>query len=169
MRYRIYFLFIFLALFSCKKEKETIYNPVIDNYVYEINGEEVYSSNIEKDKQKTPEQYLSILYTNLFQTAIPQNDLNELAQVRQAIGDKQLVDELFLNSFSNRPSVNIPTDQEMRADLDAFIENTYLRFYLRKPTPYEVYELKLTIEADEAMTASMIYQAFALSNEYKFY
>jgi len=163
-------LFITVLTFtSCKKETEVINQPVIDNYIYGINGENLYQSNVEKDKQKTSEQYLSILYANLFQTSVPQNELVELTELRLAIGDKQAADELILNNFVNSGNTTIPSDNEMRADLGQFIENTYLRFFLRMPNAYEVFELKKEIEEDEELTPELIYQAFALSNEYKFY
>lgn len=158
-----------LAFSACKKETEVIKQPVVDNYIYNINGETLYASNVEKNKQKSSEQYISILYANLFQTAIPQNDLVELAEIRLCIGDKQSADELILNSFVNNGNVVIPTDAEMRADVEKFVQETYLRFFLRIPTAYEVFELKNEIENDPELTPELIYQAFALSNEYKFY
>ena len=109
------------------------------------------------------------MHTNLFQRTISQDDLSQLAEVRQSIGDKQLVDELIINNYVNKPDVSIPTNQEMRADIDKFVEETFLRFFLRLPTPYESYELKNAIEADAGLTPELIYQGFAISNEYKFY
>lgn len=150
----------FLA--SCKQEKEY-------QYVFEVNEENLYQSNVDKTKQKTPEQYISILYSNLFSTTVPQQDLSQLAEVRASIGDKQMADEMILNDFVNSGSSTTPTDQEMRANIEQFIEDTYLRFFLRKPSPYEILELKQEIEGDTELTPEMIYQAFALSNEYKFY
>ena len=172
MNLKTNFLLIFIAVFlfsSCKKETQVINQPVVDNYIYGVNIENIYQSNVEKNKQKTSEQYISILYANLFQTSVPQNDLVELAEVRLAIGDKQSADELILNSFVNDANVTIPTDSEMRADIDKFIEETYLRFFLRKPNAYETFELKKEIEEDLDLTPELIYQAFAISNEYKFY
>jgi len=158
-----------LILSACKKETTYVNQTVVDNYIYAVDGEELYQSNIEKDKEKSPEQYLSILYTNLFKTTIGQNDLLQLAEVRRAIGDKQMADELVLNGFINNIDLELPTDSEMRADIDQFIENTYIRFFLRMPTPYEIYELKDAIESDVGLSPELVYQGFALSNEYKFY
>ena len=172
MNFKINTLLIFIALMTfsaCKKETNVIKQPVVDNYIYGVNGENLYQSNVEKDKQKTSEQYISILYANLFQNAVSQNDLVELAELRLCIGDKQAADELILNNFVNSGNVTIPSDSEMRADVEKFIEDTYLRFFLRKPNAYEVFELKKEIEDDEGLTPELIYQAFALSNEYKFY
>lgn len=168
-KYILYIALIALAFTSCKKETTTVYQTEVDNYIYGVDGENLYQSNAEKTKQKSSEQYVSILYSNLFQNAIGQNDLVELSEIRRSIGDKQLADELILNAFVNQPSVKIPTNTEMRNDIPKFIEETYLRFFLRMPNPYEVYELQNEIEGDQDLTPELIYQAFALSNEYKFY
>ena len=161
-------LILLLATTSCKKETTTIHNPEVD-YIYNVNGENLYQSNADKDKEKSTEQYVSILHSNLFQDAIGQNDLIQLSEIRRAIGDKQIADELILNAFVNNNNVHIPNNATMRNDIDAFVEETYLRFFLRKPTPYESYELKTEIEQDQNLNPELIYMAFALSNEYKYY
>lgn len=165
----ILLLSICCLLTACKKETEIITQPVVDNYVYNINPEDIYQSNVEKTKEKTSEQYISILYTDLFQTTIPQTSLQNLAEVRQAIGDKQMVDELIINNFINGQSIDIPTNAEMRTDIENFIKTTYIRFFLREPNAYEIFELKKAIEEDDGLTPELIYQSFTLSNEYKFY
>ncbi|MCB0703762.1 MAG: hypothetical protein KDC34_00565 [Saprospiraceae bacterium] len=170
MRIAIPFLLLLcFGLSSCKKETIVNKETVVDNYIYGINNEEVYQSNVEKTKQKSAEQYISILYANLFLQTVPANVLTQLTEVREANGDKQLVDELILNNYVNSGQVNIPSDSEMRANIDQFIEDTYLRFFLRKPTPYELYELRQAIEEDSELNPELIYQGFALSNEYKYY
>lgn len=167
--YYLAFILIMVFNFSCNKDTEIIKQPVIDGYIYDVNSEPIYQSNAEKNKEKTTEQYVSILYSNLIQQSIPQEDLTDLSLIRRAIGDKQLSDELIINSLVNNPSVIVPTNQEMRTDVDAFVEDVYLRFFLRNPTAYEKYELKQEIESDPDLTPQLIYTSFAISNEYKFY
>jgi hypothetical protein len=157
------------SLVACKKEINSTNTTVVDNYIYEVNPQEIYQSNADKDKQKTSNQYISILYSNLFQTAIPLQEITDLSQIRLAIGDKQIADELILNGFANAPNIQIPSNSQMRADVELFIEQTYLRFYLRKPTAYENLQLKQLINEDPDLTPQHIYQSFALSNEYKYY
>lgn len=167
---KIYLLFILLLpLISCKKEITVNKEQIVDNTIYELNPQVVYQSSSEKTKQKTSEQFLSILYANLFQTAIPQDDLIELSELRRSNGDKAAIDELIINSFINDANVIIPNNTEMRADIDAFVIATYVRFYLRKPTAYEAYYLKNEIESDTDLTPRLVYTTFALSNEYKYY
>ncbi|MBR9922731.1 MAG: hypothetical protein GYB31_18020 [Bacteroidetes bacterium] len=168
-RYIPVLLLLVLAVSSCKKETYVTKETVVDNYIYGLDGETLYHSNVEKTKQKSAEQFISILYANLFLQTIPANILAELAEVRLANGDKQLIDELILNNYVNSGQVDIPTDDDMRANIDRFVEETYLRFFLRKPTAYELYEMRKAIEEDPGMTPELIYQGFALSNEYKYY
>ncbi|MFT6321955.1 MAG: hypothetical protein ACJAT4_002890, partial [Granulosicoccus sp.] len=56
-------------LSGCKQEKEY-------QYVFEVNEENLYQSNVDKTRQKTPEQYISILFSSLFSTTVPQQDLS---------------------------------------------------------------------------------------------
>lgn len=162
-------LLLLLFLSGCKTETLIVQETVVDNYIYGVDGESVYTSNVEKTLQKSPDQYLSILYANLFQTPIPANILAITGEVRLATGDKQLADELILNAMVNVGIAVIPTNQAMRSNVVGFIEATYRRFFLRDPSPYELYELKALIDNDPELTPELVYQAFALSNEYKFY
>lgn len=163
-------LFGLLLFFTaCKKETTIIQETIYDNEIFEVTGEAIYQSNADKTKQKTTEQYISILFTNLYQISIGQNVLADLAELRLATGDKQLADELILNNFINSGTAVIPSNAEMRADIEGFVRATFIRFFLREPNAYELFELKSAIEADPDLTPELIFQGFALSNEYKFY
>jgi hypothetical protein len=69
----------------------------------------------------------------------------------------------------NNPGVVLPTAAYMRSNLDQFITDTYIRFYQRKPTSYELYGLRKLITDDPNMTPELVYSSFALSDEYWFY
>jgi len=154
-------LFIVVVLsIACKKDY---------NYIYDVGSEVVYESNAEKTKQKSPAQYVSILYSNLFQSSITQSELTDLSELYTAIGDKQIAVNLIINDYTHSSNVQISTDAQMRTDIPKFVEETYIRFFLRKPTPYELRFMKESIESDAGLTAALIYSAFAESNEYKFY
>jgi len=162
-------VFASILLGSCKKEitQEVIY----DNIIYHIDTVPVYSSSLEKDRLKSPLQYISSVFSNLYFSSVPSNVLDNLAIYRLSIGDKSLVNEMIINAMLEDPVVlaNIPTDTEMRDDVEAFIETTYLRFFLRNPTEYEKYSLREMIETDPELDPVEIYRAFLLSNEYQFY
>jgi hypothetical protein len=134
-----------------------------------VEHQRIINEKAEKTKQKTSAQYVSILYSNLFQSSIPQSELTDLSELRTAIGDKQIADNLIINDYTHSSNVQIPTDAQMRADIPKFVEETYIRFFLRKPSPYEARFMKESIESDAGLTPALIYSAFAESNEYKFY
>ena len=168
-RILLYTCLLIFALSACKKETHLQTREVNDYTVFEVNSEKVYNSSAEKTKQKSAAQYLSSLYNNLFNKSLPQDELIQMSEIRTAMGDKQMADELFVNSFINRNGVQVPSDSEMRSDIKKFVEETYLRFFLRDPTPYELIEMIRLIEEDPEITPEMVYQGFAISNEYKFY
>jgi ABC-type uncharacterized transport system auxiliary subunit len=156
-----------LLLGACTKE--ITQQHVYDNTIYLLDTVPVYTSSVEKTKKKTPEQFLTILYADLYNQAISSNEMAEMSQLLLSIGDKLMVRELLLSSFMNAGGVNLPTDSEMRADVDAFVEDTYIRFFVRLPTEYERYYLRERIENDLDLSPELIFTSFALSTEYQYY
>ena len=150
---------ILILISSCKKEE----------YIYEINQIQSTSYNANKDKLKSISQYISILYANLFQEALSANELVEITRCIESIGDKQVAHEIVLSNFLNKGGVEIPSDSLMRSDLNAFIEETYKRFYVRDLTEAERQFFIDFFESNPDDSAEMEYMAFSLSNEYQFY
>lgn len=146
---------------GCKKE--------IDPDRYEVNPVELYSSIGEKTKEKSREQYVSILYTNLFQQALSGNELVEIIDCLESIGDKELGREVLISNFMNKPGVILPTDSVMRANPDEFIKDTYERFFVREPSQAEITWFRNFIETNPQLSPELVYFSFALSNEYLFY
>jgi len=164
------YTFIILATcltFSCVKRIEE--KVVYDNIYYQMDTVAIYQTAAQKVKQKTALQYLSILYADFFNKAIPSSELNDLDELSLAFGDKGLMNEMYLSKYLKRGDVDIPNDGDMRADIDGFIDDTYIRFYLRNPTAYERQFLTSLIENDADLTPALIYTSFALANEYYFY
>ena len=118
---------------SCEKDK-----------IYDVNEEVVLAPNAGKTKLKSDQQYIAILYANLFQTALSSDNLYEASECVQSIGDKDLVHEVLISNYMNREEVILPTNQEMRADVDEFITNTYHRFLVRNPSEAERQYFKTT-------------------------
>ncbi len=156
-----------ILITACKRD--VFEKRVYDNVIYEVNPVTLYLNNGQKTKQKTSLQYISILYANLFNQNISAQKLNELSEVFLSIGDKEIANSLTLNRFLTLTGIQIPTNQQMRDDIPQFVSDSYLKFYLRNPTPYEAYQLQKMITDDLAVTPEMVYAAFALSNEYNFY
>ncbi|NNC96051.1 MAG: hypothetical protein HKN92_10850 [Chitinophagales bacterium] len=158
---RFLIMIITLSLFatSCKE----------DAYTYGIVDTDILPVNAVKSKQKTDKQYVSILYANLFQKALSSNRLVELERVIESLGDKRLARELIISSFMNDPAVILPSDPEMRDDIDQFVIDTYKRFYVRPPTEIEKEFFRDYINNDPNVTVEQVYFAFAISDEYMFY
>ena len=136
---------------------------------YEVNPVGVAPPNANKTKLKTEEQYIAILYANLFQKALSANELLDIVDVIASVGDKDLVHEVLISNFMNKPDVILPGNQEMRADIDGFIVETYHRFLVRPPSEAEKTWFRNFIESHPDLSAELVYFSFALSNEYLFY
>lgn len=151
-------LALFVALTSCKKEP-----------IYELNDVGILPPSANKDQPKTNEQYVAILHANLFQNGLSANELYGIGQCIESIGDKELAREVIISNFMNKPGVIIPSDSTMRADIDAFVVDTYRRFLVREPSVAEKTWFHNYIEADPNVTPEIVYFSFAMSNEYLFY
>lgn len=145
---------------GCRKEPEPS---------FVLNQVELYPSAAGKEKLKTNEQYVAILYANLFQTALSANDIFGINTCIESIGDKELAREVIISNFMNKPGVQLPTVAEMNANLNAFIEDTYVRFFVRYPTEAEKLWLRNFITTNPYATPEIVYFSFALSNEYLYY
>jgi len=152
------FCFSVLAT-SCKK----------DDIIYDVNQINATSYNANKNKLKTISQYISILYANLFQKALSANELVEITKCIESIGDKEVAHEIILSNFMNKSGVTLPSDSLMRTDIDAFIEDTYKRFYVRDLTEAEREYFLNFFTSHPDVSVEMVYSAFSLSNEYQFY
>ena len=153
------FLVFSVLLSSCKEEK----------YGYELEDLEILLDGPEKDKEKTVQQYLNILYANLYQTPLSPRKLVEMTDVVASIGDKQVAYEVIVAKMMNDPLIQLPADSLMRNDPEAFIVETYNRFYVRKPTQAELQFFLNFIQSNPEVTTELVYFAFALSNEYYYY
>lgn len=125
--------------------------------------------NAQKSKLKSEEQFISILYANLFQKALSANELLDMTDVIFSIGDKDLAHEVIISNLMNNPDVLLPSDSLMRADVDAFIEDTYVRFLVRRPTVGELTWFRNFLSNHPDLSVEMVYIAFALSHEYLYY
>jgi len=149
-----------LFLFSCKKEKDNI---------YQVNEIGLLPSTAGKTKLKSNEQYVAILYANMFQKALSANQLFDIAQCMESIGDQELAREVLISNFMNKTGVIIPTDSVMRTNIPQFVSDTYKRFFIRYPTEAEKTYLTNYITADPNVIPELVYFSFALSDEYMYY
>ena len=148
-------------LLSCEKET--------DYYVYEVEDIEITPVNSYKDKPKTHSQYISILYANMFQTAIGPNQMLQALKAIESIGDKQVAYDILVSKYMNDPNVKLPSDESMREDPEAFVRDTYKRFLVRQPTEAELQWMINYIESRPTLTTELVYFSFATSNEHAHY
>ncbi len=158
------FLSICAASYQCKKDK-------LEDKIFEINEVTLYPSASAKLKEKTESQWIAVVYTNLFQQALSAGDIYRAGQCITSIGDKELAREVIISNFMNSssPLPSIPSDSEMRGNVDKFIDDTYERFLIRRPSEGEKQYFRNEITNNPTRSAEIIYFSFALSNEYLFY
>ena len=153
-------LYSILLLDGCKKE--TI-------YTYDVNPVDVTQPGANKPNVKSDLEVLSIAYSDLFGTSIPQDKLQALSLSYQSFGDKRLVMDMVILNFLNDPNVQIPTDAAMRANIGAFVDASYRKFFVREPTAFERWFVSDLIQKDSGLTPDIVYYAFMTSTEYRFY
>ena len=140
-----------------------------ENLSYGLQDQVVYEDKTQKTKRKSESEYISILYTNLYQQPITPNQLYKTQQVVQSIGDRTLAWEMLLSNYFNKPGIQMPDETFMRAETDSFINMAYRRFYLRRPGEAERAWFRNFIRNRNDATVEMVFTAFAASDEYAFY
>lgn len=143
-----------------------------ENKVYEVKNTPSYGDNLNKNKAKSNIEYHSILTTNLFQKPSSVNELTRTDRVIQSFGDKALINEVIIGNYMNTNSVRLPSRKRMVDSTDLFIEETYVRFFIRKPTEAERTWFRNYINANKSnpnFKPELVYTAFAASDEYFFY
>ena len=145
---------------GCKKESDII---------YEVNDVNVNQPNADKDNVKSLTEFISIAYTDLFGSIISQTQLQTLAVPYSAFGDLKLIEDMIIKNFLNDQSVNIPSDTEMRANVDQFLLDTYGKFYNRLPNEFELWHMKTLINDNSEITPELVYYSLMTSNEYRYY
>lgn len=153
-------LLTMLIFSACKKEK---------NVTYGVNDKVVYEDKSLKTKRKSDAEYISILYTNLYQIPISPTQLYKTQNVIYSIGDRNVANEMVLSNYFNTSTLKIPKNSEMRADVPAFVEKCYKRFFLRYPSEGEKTFFTNYINSNANVTVEMVYTAFSVSDEYQYY
>jgi hypothetical protein len=147
-----------------------MYTSCKESYVvYGVEDLEITPVNAGKDKAKTDAQYISVLYTNMFQAAIGPNQMLQAQNAIESIGDKQVAYDILVSKYMNDPDVKLPTNASMREDPETFVRNTYKRFLIRQPTEAELQWMINYIVSRPSLTSELVYFSFATSNEHFHY
>jgi len=159
-RYIFWLLVLIVGLSGCKKEKI---------YTYEVNDVGVEQPGAVKPNVKADLEFISIAHTDLFGSTIDPDLLEEMVRSYQSFGDKRGIIDMIILNFLNEPNVQVPTDGDMRADVDQFVTDAYVRFFVREPTAFERWFVADVIRKDASITPELVYYAFLTSNEYRYY
>jgi hypothetical protein len=160
MKFTIYILIIFISLLSCTEEKK---------YQYEVNPVTVSKNNGEKNNRKSTTEFISIAYSDLFGTSIPQTRLINLSIAYSSFGDLKVIEERIIKNLLNDSNVVIPTSPSVGGDTMLFVSNTYKKFFNREPNEFEKHYWKELISTNSDVNPSTIYYAMMTSDEYRFY
>lgn len=156
-------ILIILLIVSCKKNSNTQYG---------VNENPSYGDNLNKNKAKSNIEFHSILSTNLFQKPSSINELTRTDRVIQSCGDKTLINEVIISNYMNSNNVKLPSRRMMVDSTEKFVEETYIRFFIRRPTEAEKTWFINFINANKSnpnFRPELVYTAFSASDEYMFY
>lgn len=156
----LYITCILLLAISCTEEKQ---------YQYEVNPVSVGYDGTSKTHRKTTTEFISIAYTDLFGTTIPQSKLNNLSVVYSSFGDLKVIEERIISNFLNDTNAVIPPQVSVNGDTVLFITNTYKKLFNRQPNEFEKQRWKQMIQDDASVTPATIYFSMMTSDEYRFY
>jgi hypothetical protein len=158
LKYSLLLVSVTLLFTACKKE-----------YLFGVDDVDVVQNSASKNNVKTTTEFVSIAYSDIYGSTIPQVYLTKLSLAYLAFGDKKLVEDIIIKNMLAAPGVQLPTQQAMLADVDLFVNNTYKKFYNREPGEFELWKMKQLIQADQTITPELIYYAFLTSDEYRYY
>lgn len=150
---------VMLLLTSCKKEIENVYaiDPV---YV---------SQSGQKNNLKSDLQFVSIAYSDLFGQQISVQELNVLLAGYNSVGDKALVIDLIIRNLLVKPGIIKATQVEMQNDPEAFINETFERFFVREANEMERWYFSNAIKSNAQLLPEDIYYALLSAEEYRHY
>lgn len=159
IKYTLYGCGLLLAV-SCTKEEVK---------VFEVNPVTLYQSASEKSSLKSDDQFLAILFTDLYGKSISAQEMAVLVKAYSSFGDKSLVINMMTKSMLADPNSNKPSNADMRSDIASFVEEAFMRFYVRKPTEQERWFFINRIEQDTVLRPIDVYYVLITANEYRYY
>ena len=151
---------ILLLIGGCTSEPDVTYG---------LQPLELSASNAEKDRVKSIDQWITILYADLFGEALGSAELFEVKQAFFSVGDQNIARATLVSNFMQDANVQLPDAGVMVQDPDGFIDDTYVRFLVRYPTEAERTWMRNYLASNPTMTPELVYTAFALSEEYLHY
>jgi hypothetical protein len=149
-----------LAIAGCKPDPDII---------YQVDDVEVTRPTGQKGSQKSLTEFISIAYADVIEQSITQDILIALSQPYSGFGDLKYIEDLIIRNLLNAPNAQLPTEAQMRADVNAFVIATYQRFFNRNPNEFEQWYLKNLIDDNPDITPELVYYSIMTSDEYRYY
>ena len=157
---KILFLLFTIAFFSCSEEKK---------YQYGIDPIDVTQGGGQKTNQKSTTEFISIAYSDLYGTVIPQTKLVNLSVAYSSFGDLKVIEKRIIANFLNDTTIQLPSTPTVNGDTILFITNTYKKFFNREPNEFEKFKWQELVRTNNSVTPMTIYFALMTSDEYRFY
>ncbi len=157
---KILFLLLTIVIFSCTEEKK---------YQYEIDPIDVTQGGGQKTNQKSTTEFISIAYSDLYGTVIPQTKLVNLSVAYSSFGDLKVIEKRIIANFLNDTTIQLPSTPTVNGDTILFITNTYKKFFNREPNEFEKFKWQELVRTNNSVTPMTIYFALMTSDEYRFY
>ena len=123
----------------------------------------------EKVNLKSDLQFMTMAYRDLYGVDVPPAVLDLMRDAYISFGDKALVIDEIVQALLLSPDLVLMSDQVMRADVDAFVQASYAKFFLRNPTVFDSVYWTGQIQAITDLTVQDIYYVFMTCEEYKYY
>jgi hypothetical protein len=160
MRKTISFFLILFSFAACTKEKK---------YQYDVNPVNVGNDGATKNSRKSTAEFISIAYSDLFGTSIPQSKLVDLSIAYSSFGDLNVIEERIVSNFLNDSAVVIPPSPSVNGDTTQFVTKCYNKFFNRDPNEMEKRYWKELIKTNSSVTPATIYYSMMTSDEYRFF
>ncbi|HQV99969.1 MAG TPA: hypothetical protein PLZ91_06580 [Bacteroidia bacterium] len=160
MKKILFIIVIGSAFFSCSEEKK---------YQYGLDPVDVTLGGGQKTNQKSTTEFISIAYSDLYGTIIPQTKLVNLSIAYSSFGDLKIIEQRIIANFLNDTTIHLPTIPAVNGDTMLFITNTYKKLYNREPNEFEKFKWQDLVRNNTAVTPTTIYFALMTSDEYRFY
>lgn len=154
------FLFLILTAIGCKPDPDII---------YQVDDVAVSRPAGQKGSQKSLTEFISIAYADVIEQSITQDILIALSQPYSGFGDLKYIEDLIIRNLLNAPNAQLPSNTEMRADVNGFVIGTYQRFFNRNPNEFEQWYLKNLIDDNPDITPELVYYSIMTSDEYRYY
>lgn len=137
--------------------------------VYEVDPVSADPSGSTKVTEKSDIEFVSIVYSDLFESQITVDELTTLIGAYKSLGDRNIIIDRIIRAYLKDPGVVKPSNAAMRADVKQFIRNSFKRFLVREPDELELWYWNKEIVADTSMTVEQVYYVLLTTEEYKYY